>query len=207
MAARSRRSGQPAARKLLGRTEPRLATEPLRRLNRSTSRGYELADFAEKVVGEPLLPWQRWLAIRGLELDPAGGYRFRVVLALCGRQSGKSLLQKITTLWKLYADGAELALGVAQDLTTARHHLRLADRAVLASPDLAAERVKLAGTIGDERLVLTSGAEYKISASNRDAGRGLSVDHLVIDEVRTWRDWDAWSALQATTRARPRAQT
>ncbi|MGH3424656.1 MAG: terminase large subunit domain-containing protein, partial [Nocardioidaceae bacterium] len=154
-----------------------------------------------------LLDWQRWLAIHALELDRSGGYRFRVVLALCGRQNGKSSLLRTLTLWKLYVDGARLALGVAQDLTTARHHLRQADAAVLASPDLARERVKLAGTIGDERLLLANGAEYRISAANRDAGRGLSVDLLVIDEVARQRETDAWAALNATTRARPNAQT
>lgn len=207
MAARSQRSAQPAGRrKLLGRTEPRLSTPPLRKLTRRTTRGFEVSDFADTVVGEPLLPWQRWLGIHGLELRQDGTYRFRVVLVIVGRQNGKSVLARTVTLWKLYVDGARLALGVAQDLTTARYHLREADRAVREAPDLANERVKLAGTIGDERLVLASGAEYKIAATNRDAGRGLAIDQLDIDELRTQRSWEAWSALSATTRARPNAQ-
>ena len=47
-----------AARKLTGKTEPRLWTPPQRTLTRRTSLGYEVADFAS-LIGEPLLPWQR----------------------------------------------------------------------------------------------------------------------------------------------------
>ncbi|MGH3094816.1 MAG: terminase large subunit domain-containing protein, partial [Streptosporangiales bacterium] len=195
-----------APRKLTGCIEPRLSTPPLRKLTRKTTRGFEVAEFADTVIGEPFLPWQRWLAVHGLELKPDGTYRFRVVVVIVGRQNGKSVAARTVTLWKLYVDGARLALGVAQDLTTARYHLREADRAVCAAPDLAGERVKLAGTIGDERLVLASGSEYKIAATNRDAGRGLAIDQLDIDELRTQRSWESWSALSATTRARPNAQ-
>src|SRR5262245_1903413 len=79
----------PARPRLLGRTEPRLFTPPLRPLNRKTSRGFEVIDFA-KMIGEPLLPWQEWAVIHALELNPDGTYRFRTVLILVARQNGKS---------------------------------------------------------------------------------------------------------------------
>ena len=80
----------PATRtRLLGCTEARLYTKPLRPLTRKTSKGWEVIDFA-RMIGEPLLPWQEWAAIHALELMPGGDdFRFRTVLILVARQNGK----------------------------------------------------------------------------------------------------------------------
>jgi hypothetical protein len=199
------RGSQPS--ELLGSETPRLATEPLRKLTRKTSRGFEVADFAEQVLGEPLLPWQRWLAIHALELDPAGGYRFRTVVATCARQSGKTSLMRAITLWRLYVDGAKLVLGVAQDLSIARETWQTAVDTAKSIPDLAVEIERVGRVNGDEYLRLVGGGRYKISAANRSAGRGLSTDLLAMDEIREQRSWDAWSALSKTTMARSAGQT
>jgi hypothetical protein len=211
-------------RKLLGRTEPRLWTPPLRTLNRRTSHGYAIADFAD-AIGEPLLPWQRWLVIHAMELNPDGTYRFRVVLVLVSRQNGKSSVKRVVSLWRLYVDGARLILGTAQDLSLAREQQNYCLDTIYGCPDLASELVtvrKASGDEwfkvadaeieyedqdGDESLTLTGTGRYKIAASNRKAGRGLSVDELTIDELREWRSWEPWSALSKTTMARPNGQT
>ena len=52
-------------------------------------------------------------------------------------------------------------------------------------------------------IVLQDGARYRITAANDKAGRGLSVDLLVLDELRTHKDTAAWAALANTTMARP----
>ncbi|GAA2543737.1 terminase [Pseudonocardia hydrocarbonoxydans] len=192
---------------LLGSTEPRIFTEPAGRLTRSTSRGYEVADFAEAVLGEPLLPWQRWLAIHAMELNRDGSYRFRVALATCARQSGKSHFLRVLSLYRLYVEGVRLVLGVAQDVSIAREMWSACVDTIKAVPDLTAELETVRRVNGDESFTLSGGGRYKISAANRSAGRGLSVDHLCMDEIREQRDWAAWSALSKTTMARPRAQT
>src|SRR5260370_23746643 len=107
------------AAKLLGRKQPRAWTPELRRLTRATSHGYAVCDFAE-TIGEPFLPWQRWLAIHAMELTPDGSYRFRVILVLVARQNGKSTFKRTVSLWRLYVTGARLILGVAQDAGLAR---------------------------------------------------------------------------------------
>lgn len=200
-------SGRKAAAepKLLGRVQPRLFTPPLRPLGRKTSRGYEVADFAE-LCGEPLLPWQRWAVIHAMETVPGGAYRFRVVLILVARQNGKSQLKRTVSLWRLYMDGARNILGVAQDLSLAREQWSLALETIRADPDLASELENVRNVNGDEWWKLTNGGRYKIAASNRRAGRGLSIDELNIDELREQRSWEAWSALSKTTMARPHAQ-
>ena len=191
--------------KLTGKTTPRLFTPPLRTLNRRTSRGYEVADFAE-MAGEPLLPWQRWAAIHALETMPDGTFRFRVILILVARQNGKSHLKRTISLWRLYIDGAKLVLGVAQDVSLAREQWQMALDTIHGSADLSAELEQVRRVNGDEWWKLASGGRYKIGAANRRAGRGLSIDELNIDELREQRSWDAWAALSKTTMARPDSQ-
>jgi hypothetical protein len=222
------------ARKLLGKTQPRLWTPPLRKLTRATSHGYSVCDFAD-AIGEPFLPWQRWLAIHAMETDASGFYRFRVIVVLVGRQNGKSSGKRTISLWRLHVDGAKLILGVAQDVSLAREQWQMCIDTIEASPDLSEEletvrRVngdewfRLASELDargidpgerelgyeddelDESLTLAGGGRYKIAASNRKAGRGLSIDELNIDELREQRNWAAWSALSKTTMARPDAQ-
>jgi hypothetical protein len=194
-----------AAKKLTGSTQPRLWTPPLRPLNRNTSRGYSVCDFSE-LVGEPLLPWQRWLVIHAMETVPGGDYRFRVIVVLVARQSGKSSVKRLVSLWRLYIDGARLVLGVAQDVSLAREQWQMALDTAQASADLNAELAQVRRVNGDEWFKLASGGRYKIAAANRKAGRGLSIDELNIDELREQRSWDAWSALSKTTMARSNSQ-
>jgi hypothetical protein len=192
---------------LTGRAEPRLWSPPQRDLTRATSKGFELADFAEHVLGEPLLPWQRWLAIHALELDRSGGYRYRTVLVLVARQSGKTFFLRSLALWRLYVDGARLVLSVAQSLDIAREAWRAGCETIESVPELKAEHRRTSRVNGDEHLQLEGGRRWKIAAANRSAGRGLSVDLLVLDELREQRSWDAWSALSKTTTARAAGMT
>jgi hypothetical protein len=60
-------------------------------------------------------------------------------------------------------------------------------------------------TNGEQCLTLTDGQRYRITAATRGAGRGLSVDVLLLDELREHRDYLAWAALSKTTLARPEA--
>lgn len=191
---------------LLGRPEPRLFTPPARKLTRHTSRGYEVADFAEQVIGEPLLPWQRWLAIHALELNPDGTFRFRVVLVLVARQNGKTHLLRTVSLWRLFVDGARLVLGAAQSLDIAREAWTACVDTSKTVPELAAEVANVRYANGEQCLTLANGARYRITAATRSAGRGLSVDQLNMDEVREQTNWLPWSALSKTTMARPNGQ-
>lgn len=201
------RTGSTSSGRLVGAEYPRLWTEPARRLTRQTSRGFELAEFAEQILGEPLLPWQRWLAIHALEVDRSGGYRYRTVVVLVARQNGKTHFLRTLALWRLYMTDARLVLSVAQSLDIAREAWRAGCQTVEAVPDLSAELVRIGRTNGDEHLSLSGGRRWKIGAANRSAGRGLSVDLLVMDELREQRSWDAWGALSKTTMARSDGQT
>ena len=104
---------------LVGVTEPRIFTPPLRELTEETSLGFAAIRFAENVLKVHLLPWQRWLLIHMLELREDGSFRFRNVVVLVARQNGKTHLSKVLSLFFLFVLRVGLVLGIAQDLDIA----------------------------------------------------------------------------------------
>ena len=187
-----------------GKTEARVFTPPLRQLNRKTTRGYEVIDFAEQ-IGCPLLPWQKWVVVHAMELLPDESYRFKTILILVARQNGKSKLKQIVSLWRMYIDGARRIIGVAQDVALARDQMSMMIETIRDDPDLAEELGRIRATNGDEWFE-TSGCRYGIKALNRRAGRGGSNDEVNIDELREQKSWDGWAAVSKTTMARPKGQ-
>lgn len=191
---------------LVGRREPRIATKPLRDLTPDTSKGFEVIEFAKDFLHEPLLPWQEEAVIRSLELREDGSFRFRTVLILVARQNGKTHLVRVLALWRLFVDGADLVLSAAQSLDIAREAWQAGVNTAKGTPCLAMDVEKVRYANGEQELALTSGGRWKIAASSRQAGRGLSVDTLFLDELREQRNFDAWSALSKTTQARRNGQ-
>jgi hypothetical protein len=201
-----------------GRTVPRLHTRPLVTgepgpcgcgcaLTDTTSLGFQAIAFAETVAAVALLPWQRWWLIHALELLPDGTFRYRTIITLVARQQGKTWLLKILALWSMYLGVARMVLGSAQSLDIARESWQGAVEMTTDQPELAAEVSNIRQANGEQCLTLINGARYRITASTGKAGRGLSVDLLILDELREHRDWAAWAALSKTTMARPNALT
>src|SRR5690606_13245887 len=155
-----------------------LFTPPARQLTRETTLGYECSEFCRDVLGEPLLPWQDWLVKHALELQPAGPFRFRRILVLVARQTGTPPALKAVSLWTVDMGLARLILGAAQRLDIAREAWQASVDTARSVPDLAAEIETVRYANGEQMLLLTSGARYRITAATRSAGRGLSVDHL-----------------------------
>lgn len=194
-----------------GSTTPRLWTPPLRELTPETSFGFELIEFAD-ALGEPFDPWQCWLAIHGGELLPDGRPRFRVLLILVARQNGKTHFAKVLILWWLFVDLAERAdddgrmrtvLGTSSKLDYAKEAWHAAVALARASY-LAEEISEVRTTNGECTLARTADdvtTRYKIAATNKDAGRSLTVDRLVLDELRRQENWNTWAAAEPTTRA------
>lgn len=199
---------------LLGHTTPRLRTEPLVTgppgpcscgcaLTPETSIGFEAVSFAADVMEFDLLPWQRWWLIHAFELGNGGRLRFRTLITLIARQNGKTTLLKVVALWLMYMGRAELVLGAAQSLDIARESWQGAVSFARTSANLVDEIDGVRKANGEQTLTLLSGARYKITAATPEAGRGLSVDLLILDELRAQYDSTAWAALSKTTSARP----
>jgi hypothetical protein len=196
-----------------GRTEPRFWTPPLRELTPETSYGFELIEFAEE-VDAPLDDWQQYAAIHIGELYPNGLPRFRTVLILCSRQNGKTHLAKVLAAWWLHVDlpGTRVdpptILGISSKLDYAREAWAATVNLCRSSPLLASEIPKngVRESNGEQTLTTTHNTRYKIAAANDDAGRSLTVDRLIVDELRRQQTWAAWSAAEPTTTSVPGAQ-
>jgi len=208
-----RSSSTRAAPARLGSETPRIFTPPLRPLTPDTSLGFSVIEFAEVVLKVSLFPWQRWLLVHALELRVDGGFRFRNVVVLVARQNGKSTLSQVLALWFMYVYGYQLVLGTAQDLDTAEEvwqgavdlveELDEDERPV--RPELLQLRERVVMVNGKKSLELKTGARYKVKAATRRAGRGLSGDLVLLDELREHQSWDAWGAITKTTMARDEA--
>lgn len=205
--------------KRYGSETPRIWTPPLRPLTPETSLGFAAIEFAEEVCHITLFPWQKWLLIHALELapdltvstmnergplDPL--FRFRRIVVLVARQNGKSTLSQVLSLFFLYVLGTPLILGTAQDLDTAEEVWDGAVDIIEDNEELAALADKPVRVNGKKAIRLYSGERYKVKAANRKAGRGLSGDLILLDELREHQTWEAWAAITKTTMARPAAQ-
>lgn len=196
----------PSLPDLYGSETPRIFTPPLRKLTPKTSLGFALIEFADEVLGMELLPWQRWLAVHALELLPDGTFRFRTVVLLVARQSGKSTFLQVLALFFLYVRGVQLVIGTAQNLDIAEEVWQGAVDIAQNVPELAAEIDDVVKTNGKKALRLGQGERYKVQAASRRGGRGLSGDLVMLDELREHQKWDAWGAITKTTMARQHAQ-
>src|SRR5688572_5285572 len=104
----------------LGRVEPRLWTPPLRDLaDENASWGYDFIDFCA-MVGWPLDPWQRWLAIHLGELYPDGSPRYRKAIILVARQNGKTLFTRLLILYWMWVERVAEIVATSTDRAAAK---------------------------------------------------------------------------------------
>ena len=197
--------------KLMGSTEPRIFTPPLRPVwprtpeTEQNTDGYRLIDFAEHVLGMPLLPWQQWLAAHALERREDGSLRFRNIVVEVARQNGKSLFSGVLALYTLYLSPRRLVLGTSATLPSAEEQWTETLEILKDVDALKAELVKEDYTNGQKAFKVANQSRYLVRATNRKATRGLSVDCVLMDELREC-DWAGWGAATKTTPARPDGQ-
>lgn len=189
------------AQALLGNEVPRVYTPPLRELTPETSLGFAMIAFAQ-MIGIPLLPWQKWLAIHMLELLPSGKFRFRTVVLLVARQNGKSTFAQVLALFFMYVQEVPLVLSTAQNLDIAEEVWAGGVEMVEGDEELVQLRARVVQQRGSKALELTNGSRWKVQAATRRGGRGLSGDLVMLDELREHQTWAAWSAISKTTMAR-----
>lgn len=189
---------------MLGHTEPRIYTPPLRDLTPDTSLGFDCIEFGH-AIGIYLLPWEDWLVIHALEIigdfDGEWSLRFRTVLILVARQNGKTLVTTLITLFFLYILQVALIIGTAQELDQAEEAWDACVDAINADEELKAELVSAKYGNAGRRLKLTGGRRYITKAANRKAGRGKRAQLVIIDELREQTNWEAWNAVSDTTLA------
>ena len=205
---------------ILGSTLPRLATPPLITgepgpcvcnrcaLSPETSYGFDVIDFARDVLCQPLDPWQQYLVIHAGELLPDGRPRFRTVLAIVARQMGKSFLLRTLILYWMFVERQPLTLATSTDRGYAK-------KAWLATGEIAKNNEHLREElparpqmlqIGEEDLRTNHDTHYTFAAVSRRTGRSLTINRLVLDEIREHQNFDAWGASTNAMNAVPDAQ-
>ena len=196
-------------KQVLGKTEPRIWTKPLRKLTPKTTLGYSAIQYAVTVMNMTLDPWEEWALIHILEIVgnlETGNwrFRFRTVVVEVARQNGKTTLSKIIASYFLNVLGVQSIFGTSLSLEKAEE---VWDAVVLeqeSNPLLVGEIDTVARRNGGKKLILKGNRVYKVGAPTRRAGRGDSNDLVLLDELREQRDWETWSAAAASTVAKPR---
>lgn len=192
---------------MMGYTEPRIWTPPLRELTPETSLGFACIEYATTVLGKNLYPWQEWALIHMLEITgDLGGewhFRFRTVLIMVSRQCGKTVLSEVVASFFLNVLYVDSIFGTSLSLDKAEEVWEAVINDQEAIPELSAEIDRVSRTNGNKRLILTGLRQYKVGAPTRRAGRGDSNDLVMLDELREHRDWEAWAAAAASINAKP----
>ena len=192
---------------MLGKTEPRLYTPPLRTLTEDTSLGFLCIDYAENTLGEKLYPWQKWALIHALEivgdLNGKWRFRFRTILFMIARQNGKTKLSYIIASFFMNVLEAPSIFGTSLSLDKAEEVWEAVIAAQEGSSELSKGIDRVARTNGNKRLILKNGSTYKVGAPTRRAGRGDSNDLVLLDEIREQRDFEVLAAATASTVAKP----
>lgn len=191
-----------------GSVRPRLATSPLRDLSDlDASYGHLVIEFAE-LIGRPLDPWQCEAVIRGGELLPDGSPRFRKVLLLVARQNGKTTLLSVLALYWLAVEQVRTVLGTSTKVNTAQESWE--NTVLLAQgSDVLSPMIPVRGGVrraNGEQMPRLGGGRYKIAAANGDAGRGLTLERVILDELREHTSYAAWDAVVPAMSAVPGAQ-
>lgn len=180
----------------LGRAEPRVET--LR--PPGASEGGRIVQWARDRLAVELMPWQAYALEHGC-VRHSDRWASRTVGIMVGRQNGKTMLTAVRALagmalWEEEVLAASQNRDVALDAWNVA--LELAEDAELGVHSISRTNGREAFFIGRTR--------YKVVSSTRRGGRGLTADLVIMDEVREYRDWSGWAALEKTRRARASSQ-
>ena len=188
---------------LVGDPKPRIATPPVGRRNR----GLAAIKFATEVLHIDLMPWQRFVLDRACRTAAGERWAIRTVLTIVARQNGKSLVTAVRILAGMWLWGERLIIAAAQNRDVSIESWKLTTEIAL---DAGLPVTNVLRTTGREELQITRPdghvARYKVVSSTPGGGRGLSADLVVLDELREYKDWASYAALDKTRRARPSSQ-
>jgi hypothetical protein len=136
-----------------------------------------------KALGTPLMPWQRYVADVGLEIDNESGLlAYRGVDVTVPRQSGKTSLILPTGVWRALAWPKQRLLYGAQTGSAAREkwedeHLPLMDGARSLQG-----KYRIRKTNGREAVLYANGSIQGLLANTEKAGHGKTLDTAFLDE-------------------------
>jgi hypothetical protein len=165
------------------------------------SYGPEVADWAERILGVELMPWQRHVLNGQLAVDAEGQFLNHVSLVSVARQNGKTVALKALLGWWLTQHATQVG---PQTILTTAHRLDLATALFqdLAPVIEAKFSVKAVWAYGRNSIKVGDSRWY-VKAARPSSGHGMSVDLIIADEVFGIDSETLDIGLLPTQRARP----
>jgi hypothetical protein len=165
------------------------------KLNDLPSKGQEMIDFATE-LGINLMEWQRYVCIHGHKVREDGRWAHSELGLIMARQQGKSTLMMLRILTGMFVWGEGLQLASAHRLTTSLETFRQIVGLIETNPKLEKEVKKIRWQHGAEEIELFGNRRFVVKAAN-NAARGLSKPETIhLDELREYKDEDAWSSMR-----------
>ncbi len=165
--------------------------------------GSECVELAA-AYGIGLDPWQCDI-IRGMLRESGSGWSASQAGLVVARQSGKGQILTAVELFGLYELGENI-LHTAHAVKTSSDAFRRLWAVIQEHPELSARVRRHSQMIGAEYIELDTGARIAFTTRSASAGRGLSLDRLIVDEAEDLPAAEV-AALQPTVFSRPRAQS
>lgn len=165
--------------------------------------GAEAIDLARS-YGVPLDDWQADI-VRGILRESNGTWACSQAGLVVSRQNGKGQILLALELFGLLVLGEQI-LHTAHAVKTSSDAFRRLWTVLQAHEDLAALVVRHSQQIGMEYVKLANGGRISFTTRSASAGRGLSIDRLVIDEAEDLPAAEV-GALAPTVFSRPHAQS
>ena len=159
------------------------------------SKGQDMIDLATE-LGINLMEWQRYVCIHGHKVRPDGRWAHSELGLIMARQQGKSTLMMLRILTGMFVWGEGLQLASAHRLTTSLETFRQIVALIETNPRLEKEVKKIRWQHGAEEIELFGNRRFVVKAAN-NAARGLSKPETIhLDELREYKDEDAWSSMR-----------
>jgi hypothetical protein len=165
------------------------------KLNDLPSKGQDMIDLATE-LGINLMEWQKFVCIHGHKVRPDGRWHASELGLIMARQQGKSTLMMLRILTGMFVWGEGLQLASAHRLTTSLETFRQIVGLIETNPKLEKEVKKIRWQHGAEEIELFGNRRFVVKAAN-NAARGLSKPETIhLDELREYKDEDAWSSMR-----------
>jgi phage terminase large subunit-like protein len=159
------------------------------------SKGQDIIDLATE-LGINLMEWQRFVCIHGHKVREDGRWAHSELGLIMARQQGKSTLMMLRILTGMFVWGEGLQLASAHRLTTSLETFRQIVGLIETHPKLEKEVKKIRWQHGAEEIELFGNRRFVVKAAN-NAARGLSKPETIhLDELREYKDEDAWSSMR-----------
>jgi hypothetical protein len=159
------------------------------------SKGQDMIDLATD-LGINLMEWQRFVCIHGHKVREDGRWAHSELGLIMARQQGKSTLMMLRILTGMFVWGEGLQLASAHRLTTSLETFRQIVGLIETNPRLEKEVKKIRWQHGAEEIELFGNRRFVVKAAN-NAARGLSKPETIhLDELREYKDEDAWSSMR-----------